>query len=116
MIENLSALSGVAYEKFGAIFPSFVAPTPAPMRAADQKTIRRQERKEVRRPAGSSLLAKPDSRLQQLAPLSLTTNVCNKSGNLLFRSKLGGPVCSEAHCDWNVSFNPEAVFEAVAAA
>jgi hypothetical protein len=30
MIENLSALSGVAYEKLGAIFPSLVAPTPAP--------------------------------------------------------------------------------------
>jgi hypothetical protein len=30
MIENLSALSGVAYEKSGAIFPSVVAPTPAP--------------------------------------------------------------------------------------
>ena len=29
-IENLSALSGVAYEKLGAIFPSLVAPTPAP--------------------------------------------------------------------------------------
>ncbi len=32
MIENLSALSGVAYEKLGAIFPSLVAPTPAPTR------------------------------------------------------------------------------------
>jgi hypothetical protein len=31
-IENLSALSGVAYEKLGAIFPSLVAPTPAPTR------------------------------------------------------------------------------------
>jgi hypothetical protein len=30
MIENLTALSGVAYEKLGAIFPSLVAPTPAP--------------------------------------------------------------------------------------
>jgi hypothetical protein len=30
MIENLSALSGVAYEESGAIFPSVVAPTPAP--------------------------------------------------------------------------------------
>ena len=30
MIENLSALSGVAYEKLGAIFSSVVAPTPAP--------------------------------------------------------------------------------------
>jgi len=30
MIENLSALSGVAYEKLGAIFPSLVAPIPAP--------------------------------------------------------------------------------------
>ncbi len=30
MIKNLSALSGVAYEKLGAIFPSLVAPTPAP--------------------------------------------------------------------------------------
>ena len=30
MIENLSALSGVAYEQLGAIFPSLVAPTPAP--------------------------------------------------------------------------------------
>jgi len=27
---NLSALSGVAYEQLGAIFPSLVAPTPAP--------------------------------------------------------------------------------------
>src|SRR5438876_11180668 len=27
---KLSALSGVAYEKLGAIFPSLVAPTPAP--------------------------------------------------------------------------------------
>src|SRR5229473_617528 len=32
MIENLSALSGVACEKLGAIFPSLVAPTPAPTR------------------------------------------------------------------------------------
>src|SRR6266478_6445364 len=31
-IENLSALSGVACEKLGAIFPSLVAPTPAPTR------------------------------------------------------------------------------------
>ena len=30
MIENLSALSGVAYEKLGAIFPHLVAPNPAP--------------------------------------------------------------------------------------
>ena len=30
MIENLSALSGVAYEKLGAIFPFLVAPKPAP--------------------------------------------------------------------------------------
>ena len=30
MIENLSALSGVAYEKLGAIVPFFVAPNPAP--------------------------------------------------------------------------------------
>ena len=30
MIQNLSALSGVAYEKLGAISPSLVAPTPAP--------------------------------------------------------------------------------------
>jgi hypothetical protein len=30
MIENLTALSGVAYENLGAIFPSLVAPTPAP--------------------------------------------------------------------------------------
>jgi len=29
-IEDPSALSGVAYEKLGAIFPSLVAPTPAP--------------------------------------------------------------------------------------
>jgi hypothetical protein len=29
-IENLSALSGVAYEKLGAIFPFLVAPNPAP--------------------------------------------------------------------------------------
>jgi len=32
MIENLSALSGVACEKLGAIFPSLVAPTLAPTR------------------------------------------------------------------------------------
>ena len=37
MIENLTALSGVAYEKLGAIFPSLVAPTPAPAPAADEK-------------------------------------------------------------------------------
>jgi hypothetical protein len=29
-IKNLSALSGVAYEKLGAIFPFLVAPNPAP--------------------------------------------------------------------------------------
>ena len=46
-IKNLSALSGVAYEKLGAIFPSLVAPTPVPTPAADEKTIPRQERKEV---------------------------------------------------------------------
>ncbi|MGA7921465.1 MAG: hypothetical protein WCA38_17535 [Candidatus Acidiferrales bacterium] len=39
MIENLTALSGVAYEKLGAIFPSLVAPTPAPTPAADEKTL-----------------------------------------------------------------------------
>jgi len=32
MIENLSALSGVAYENLGAIFPSLIAPKPAPTR------------------------------------------------------------------------------------
>ena len=56
MIENLIALSGVAYEKLGAIFPSLVAPTPAPTAAAE-----------------------PDARLQQLLPFSLTANVYNKS-------------------------------------
>jgi hypothetical protein len=35
MLRNLSALSGVAYEKLGAIFPSLIAPTPAPTRATD---------------------------------------------------------------------------------
>ena len=29
-IKNLSALSGVAYKNFGAIFPFLVAPNPAP--------------------------------------------------------------------------------------
>jgi hypothetical protein len=29
-VKNLSALSGVAYKKFGAIFPFLVAPNPAP--------------------------------------------------------------------------------------
>ena len=33
---------------------------------------------------GDSLLAKPDNRLQQLRSFSLTTNVSNKSGTLLF--------------------------------
>jgi hypothetical protein len=32
MIENLNALSGVAYAKLGAIFLHLVAPTPAPTR------------------------------------------------------------------------------------
>jgi len=32
MIENLTALSGVAYEKLGAIFPFLAAPTPTPTR------------------------------------------------------------------------------------
>src|SRR6266849_6523139 len=41
MIENLSALSGVAYEKSGAISPSLVAPTPAPTPAADTIPILR---------------------------------------------------------------------------
>jgi hypothetical protein len=54
MIENLSALSGVAYEKLGAIFPSLVAPTPAPTAAADEKALSRKERMEVRRPLGSA--------------------------------------------------------------
>jgi len=36
MIENLSALSGVAYEKLGAIFPSLVAPKPAPTAATER--------------------------------------------------------------------------------
>jgi hypothetical protein len=43
MIENLTALSGVAYEKLGAIFPSLVAPTPAPTPEADEKTLSRRE-------------------------------------------------------------------------
>ena len=42
MLKNLSALSGVAYEKLGAIFPSLVAPTPAPTPAADEKTLSQQ--------------------------------------------------------------------------
>jgi hypothetical protein len=33
---------------------------------------------------GDPLLAKPATRLQQLRPFSLTTNVSNKSGTLLF--------------------------------
>ena len=32
VIENLSALSGVAYKKFWAILPALVAPNPAPKR------------------------------------------------------------------------------------
>jgi len=39
MIENLSALSGVAYEKLGAIFSSLVAPTPAPTAAAGEPIL-----------------------------------------------------------------------------
>src|SRR6266404_1232179 len=35
-IENLSALSGVSYEKLGAIFPFLVAPTPAPTPMASE--------------------------------------------------------------------------------
>jgi hypothetical protein len=35
-IKNLSALSGVAYEKLGAIFPFLVAPTPAPTPATPE--------------------------------------------------------------------------------
>ena len=54
MIENLTALSGVAYEKLGAIFPSLVAPTPAPTPAADEKALSRKERMEVRRPLRSA--------------------------------------------------------------
>jgi hypothetical protein len=33
MIENLSALSGVAYKKLGAIFPNLVVPKPAARQA-----------------------------------------------------------------------------------
>lgn len=36
---------------------------------------------------GGTLLAKPDARLQQLLPFSLTANVYNKSGNLLFAQR-----------------------------
>ena len=36
-VENLSALSGVAYGELGAIFPSLVAPTPAPTPTAIEK-------------------------------------------------------------------------------
>ncbi len=39
MIENLSALSGVAYEQLGAIFPSLVAPTPAPTRLQNRGVL-----------------------------------------------------------------------------
>src|SRR5260370_37002439 len=39
-IKNLSALSGVAYEKLGAIFPSLVAPTPAPTVRLNIRSIR----------------------------------------------------------------------------
>ncbi len=39
MIKNLSALSGVAYEQLGAIFPSLVAPTHAPTTAAGQPIL-----------------------------------------------------------------------------
>ncbi len=44
MIENLSALSGVAYEKSGAIFPSLVAPTPAPTPGQMAAQKRREKR------------------------------------------------------------------------
>ena len=64
MIENLIALSGVAYEKLGAIFPSLVAPTPAPTAAAE-----------------------PDARLQQLLPFSLTASL-QQIGESAFRSTL----------------------------
>src|SRR5260370_42629020 len=37
MIENLTALSGVAYEKLGAIFASLVAPTLAPTPMASER-------------------------------------------------------------------------------
>jgi len=53
MIENLRAASGVAYEKSGAIFPSLVAPTPAPTLAADEKTTPRKERKELTKSANN---------------------------------------------------------------
>ena len=39
MIENLSALSGVACEKLGAIFRSLVAPTPAPTRHLQNRGV-----------------------------------------------------------------------------
>lgn len=41
-VKNLSALSGVAYQKFGAILPSLVAPNPAPKPVTGEKTASRQ--------------------------------------------------------------------------
>jgi hypothetical protein len=53
MIENLSAASGLAYKKLRAIFPSLVAPAPAPTLAADEKTTPRKERKELTKPVNN---------------------------------------------------------------
>jgi len=39
MIENLNALSGVAYWKLGVIFLSLVATTTAPTAVPDEKTL-----------------------------------------------------------------------------
>ena len=50
MIENLSALSGVAYEKLGAVFPFLAAPKPAPTPAVSEKCSLGKERIEPRRP------------------------------------------------------------------
>jgi hypothetical protein len=58
MIENLTALSGVAYEKLGAIFPSLVAPTPAPTQEEMIKHSLGKERMEARRPLCTHLLCK----------------------------------------------------------
>jgi hypothetical protein len=65
MIENLSALSGVAYEKSGAIFPFLVAPKPAP----------------------TARCGAPDSWLRNKSPLS---NILEVDGNFAPMPKMTG--------------------------
>jgi hypothetical protein len=90
MIKNLSALSGVAYEKLGAIFPSLVAPTPAPTPVTSEWAAIRAQSSSLRGRSPSLLpTGLPITNRGKAASRSLRDEALKKCGEFIHRRREG---------------------------